>query len=598
MIRVGIGYDSHRFAPAGRWSSAASPSRTRQGLVGHSDGDAIAHALTDAMLGAAALGDIGEMFPDTDPAGPDADSIVLLRRGLLARLRAAGWIGQQCDVTVVAEAPKIAPHRAAMRDRLADGARRRPADVSREGKDQRGDGLDRPRRRPRRASPSRRSPRGTDSRARVLPRLARRAAARCALCGDRRAGGGRERLPAAPGGHGVAFGASLAARRHRLRWTVFAVTLIGNLAGAMCMYWVGARHAAALFRLEVRAALARRRRDGRRARGVRALRPAGTVHQPLPARGSAPSCRRSPARCTRRLRAGFADEARVGALVRRRSSTRVAARRATGTSSGVARAGQRWVGIVSALLASRSASWPSGSWRRSDRRPAPATIALPDLEARARLSPGRPSTTSSRSRRARRRTPARRTGATSPRLAAFAVSKGATRPATSPRRCCASSSTTSRTSASRASIRRNITAVRTYFRFLLGGRAGRPRPERAARDAEAVAHAARGAHRRRGRAAARAPRRSTTRSPSATARCWSWRTAPGSACRSGSTLRLRDVCSSDGLVRVFGKGRKERLVPIGGRRSARSRCTCAAAARARAGRHAGHRCSSTRAASR
>ncbi|CAN5869079.1 2-C-methyl-D-erythritol 2,4-cyclodiphosphate synthase [soil metagenome] len=118
MNRTGIGYDSHRFAPGGPLvlGGIAIPGDVH--LHGHSDGDAIAHAVTDAVLGAAALGDIGEMFADTDAANKGRDSIEMLSRAV-ARVRAAGWIVGQVDVVVVAEAPKIAPHRDAMRARIA-----------------------------------------------------------------------------------------------------------------------------------------------------------------------------------------------------------------------------------------------------------------------------------------------------------------------------------------------------------------------------------------------------------------------------------------------------------------------------------------------
>ncbi len=86
--------------------------------AGHSDGDAICHALTDAILGAAALGDIGELFPDTDAANKGKDSIVMLRAAL-ERLHAAGWRVSNADVTVIAQSPKIGPHRAEIRARLA-----------------------------------------------------------------------------------------------------------------------------------------------------------------------------------------------------------------------------------------------------------------------------------------------------------------------------------------------------------------------------------------------------------------------------------------------------------------------------------------------
>jgi 2-C-methyl-D-erythritol 2,4-cyclodiphosphate synthase len=117
-LRVGIGYDSHRFAPGGPLilGGIAIPSDVH--LRGHSDGDAIAHAVTDAILGAAALGDIGGMFADTDPANRGRDSIEMLVAAV-GRLRAAGWIASQVDAVVVAESPRIAPHRDRMRERLA-----------------------------------------------------------------------------------------------------------------------------------------------------------------------------------------------------------------------------------------------------------------------------------------------------------------------------------------------------------------------------------------------------------------------------------------------------------------------------------------------
>ena len=87
--------------------------------AGHSDGDAVCHAITDALLGAAALGDIGEMFPDTDAANTGKDSVVMLSAAL-ARVHAAGWRVGNIDVTVITQLPKIGPQRTAMRARLAD----------------------------------------------------------------------------------------------------------------------------------------------------------------------------------------------------------------------------------------------------------------------------------------------------------------------------------------------------------------------------------------------------------------------------------------------------------------------------------------------
>lgn len=116
--RTGIGYDSHRFGPGGPLvlGGVAIPGDVR--LVGHSDGDAVAHAVTDAVLGAAGAGDIGEMFADTDPANAGRDSIDMLTRAV-SRVHERGWRVGNVDVTVIAERPKIMPHRAAMCERLA-----------------------------------------------------------------------------------------------------------------------------------------------------------------------------------------------------------------------------------------------------------------------------------------------------------------------------------------------------------------------------------------------------------------------------------------------------------------------------------------------
>ena len=118
-VRVGVGYDSHRFAPDGKplVIAGVTVSQTAR-VVAHSDGDVAAHALTDAVLGAAALGDIGELFPNTDPANRDRDSMEMLALAV-ARVRDAGWDVVNADVTVVCERHRVGPHRAAMRERLA-----------------------------------------------------------------------------------------------------------------------------------------------------------------------------------------------------------------------------------------------------------------------------------------------------------------------------------------------------------------------------------------------------------------------------------------------------------------------------------------------
>ena len=122
-LRVGQGFDVHP------WSDDADRPLVlggvvlpgERGLAGHSDADVVAHAVTDALLGAAGLGDIGTHFPDADPRWQGADSLALLRHvvGLLA---AEGWSIANVDTTVILEAPKLAPHRAAMEQRLADAA--------------------------------------------------------------------------------------------------------------------------------------------------------------------------------------------------------------------------------------------------------------------------------------------------------------------------------------------------------------------------------------------------------------------------------------------------------------------------------------------
>ena len=117
-LRVGIGYDSHRFVEGHGvlLGGVLIPAAVR--CTGHSDADAACHALTDAILGGAGLGDIGEMFPDTAAENKGRDSLEMLRLAV-ARVRAAGWTPAQADLTVVAETPKIGPHRAAIREKLA-----------------------------------------------------------------------------------------------------------------------------------------------------------------------------------------------------------------------------------------------------------------------------------------------------------------------------------------------------------------------------------------------------------------------------------------------------------------------------------------------
>jgi 2-C-methyl-D-erythritol 2,4-cyclodiphosphate synthase len=118
VIRVGTGYDSHRFARDRELVLGGVTIPGHPGLQGHSDGDAVAHAVIDAVLGAASAGDVGSHFPPTDDAWKGADSIQLLERAV-AVVGARGWHLVNVDVTVVCESPKIRPHADAMRARLA-----------------------------------------------------------------------------------------------------------------------------------------------------------------------------------------------------------------------------------------------------------------------------------------------------------------------------------------------------------------------------------------------------------------------------------------------------------------------------------------------
>src|SRR6187397_1116020 len=120
-MRVGQGFDVHRFTddPARRLVLGGCEFLDERGLAGHSDADVVAHAVADALLGAAGLGDIGQHFPDTDPEWAGADSIALLAE-VASRVRAAAWQPVNVDCTVVAEHPKLAPYRDEMQRRLSD----------------------------------------------------------------------------------------------------------------------------------------------------------------------------------------------------------------------------------------------------------------------------------------------------------------------------------------------------------------------------------------------------------------------------------------------------------------------------------------------
>ncbi len=113
IFRVGQGFDVHALVAGRRCIIGGVDIPHDKGLLGHSDADVLLHAITDAMLGAAGLGDIGRLFPDTDAQWKGADSRALLR-GAMARVREAGWRVGNVDATVICQAPKISPHAAAM----------------------------------------------------------------------------------------------------------------------------------------------------------------------------------------------------------------------------------------------------------------------------------------------------------------------------------------------------------------------------------------------------------------------------------------------------------------------------------------------------
>lgn len=117
-MRIGHGYDVHRFGEGDFITLGGVRIAHRFGLRAHSDGDVLLHALSDALLGAAALGDIGKHFPDTDPRFKGADSRVLLRH-VLEQVKSKGWRVGNVDTTIIAQAPKMAPHIERMRELIA-----------------------------------------------------------------------------------------------------------------------------------------------------------------------------------------------------------------------------------------------------------------------------------------------------------------------------------------------------------------------------------------------------------------------------------------------------------------------------------------------
>ena len=128
-MRIGHGYDVHRLVEGRRLIIGGVEIPHELGLLGHSDADVLLHAISDAILGAAAMGDIGQLFPDTDPAFKDADSLKLLRI-VGQRLAANGYKVVNIDSTVIAQAPKLAPHILKMRHNVALALGIDMADVS------------------------------------------------------------------------------------------------------------------------------------------------------------------------------------------------------------------------------------------------------------------------------------------------------------------------------------------------------------------------------------------------------------------------------------------------------------------------------------
>lgn len=132
-IRVGHGVDVHALVPGRKLLIGGVEIPHTAGLLGHSDADVLLHAITDAVLGAAGLGDIGRLFPDTDAAHKDADSLKLLQQAV-AKVQAAGWRVVNIDCTVIAQRPKIAPHVPAMQSAIAGALGIAPSDVNIKGK--------------------------------------------------------------------------------------------------------------------------------------------------------------------------------------------------------------------------------------------------------------------------------------------------------------------------------------------------------------------------------------------------------------------------------------------------------------------------------
>lgn len=118
-MRIGIGYDSHRFVAGRPLVLGGQRIPHAQGLAGHSDADAVAHAVSDALLGAVAAGSLGDFFPDSDPRWKDADSMLLLRQ-VVTVVQERGFAPVQADITVITESPRLAPHAAGISGAVAE----------------------------------------------------------------------------------------------------------------------------------------------------------------------------------------------------------------------------------------------------------------------------------------------------------------------------------------------------------------------------------------------------------------------------------------------------------------------------------------------
>ncbi len=128
-IRIGHGYDVHKLVEGRRLILGGVDIPYEKGLLGHSDADVLLHAISDSLLGAAALGDIGKHFPDTDAAYKNADSLVLLKR-VNELLLSAGYKASNVDATIIAQAPKLAMHIEQMRKNIASALGTEPCDIS------------------------------------------------------------------------------------------------------------------------------------------------------------------------------------------------------------------------------------------------------------------------------------------------------------------------------------------------------------------------------------------------------------------------------------------------------------------------------------